>query len=211
MPITTTSVPELVTVTVWPALVVVIGTWPNASEVGATPMLPPGVPVPERFTVLGEPVEPPPENGIESRRPGAAPLTVGVNATFTVQVSPPAWTTLPEQVSAVMLYGPEGSETVPMVASALPLLVTVMVCAALVVPTAWGPNGIVPGATPITACVPVPVSATVACVVSAPVYLIVSVSGSVPIAVGLNATVIVHLAAAPLVASVTPAQPFVSW
>ena len=56
-----------------------------------------------------------------------------------------------------------------------------------------------PGETPITAWVPVPVRETVACVVSAPVYLIVSVSGSAPVAVGLKATVIVHLAAAPLV------------
>ena len=98
-----------------------------------------------------------------------------------------------------------------MVASAVPLLVTVIVWAALVVPRSVSGNAIVAGEEPITACVPVPVSATVVCVVVAPVYLIVSVSGSAPVAVGAKATVIVHLAAVPLVASVLPAHPLVSW
>ena len=68
----------------------------------------------------------------------------------------------------MIAYGPAGSVTVPIVASALPLLVTVTVWAALVVPTGCGSKAMVPGATPITAWVPVPVRETVVCVVVAP-------------------------------------------
>ena len=66
-------------------------------------------------------------------------------------------------MSALIANMPAGSATVPTTASASPLLVTVIVWAALVVPTAVSGNAIDfdAGVMSITACVPVPLSDTV--------------------------------------------------
>src|SRR3954452_6552422 len=115
-------------------------------------------------------------------RAGAAPAAVGLNLTEMLQLSV-GWSVVAEQVSALTANMPAGSATVPTAASASPLLVTVIVCGALVVPTAVSGNAIAfdAGVMSITAWVPVPVSATVCGEPGAPEYATLSVrAGAAP-------------------------------
>ena len=133
--------------------------------------------------------------GIVTLFPGAAPVAVGENATLIVQLSV-GCSVFAEHRSCVIAKAPAGSVTVPITASASPLLATVIVCVGLVVPTAVSGNAIAldAGVMSITPCVPVPLSATVCGDPTAPVYGIVTLlPGAPPPAVGEKVTLIVQL------------------
>ena len=91
--------------------------------------------------------------------PVRVPEAVGVNVILTVQLAPTA--TEPPQV-LVSAKSPE-AEILEMVRAALPVLETVTVCAALVVPTVWLAKVRVDGVTVavVVGATPVPVSVTV--------------------------------------------------
>ena len=115
-------------------------------------------PVPLSVTVCGLPGA----SSLNVTLPGTAPPEVGVNVTATVQVDVGAMGFAVEQVvpDAAMANGPLTAGRAPNVRLAVPLLVRVMVCALLVLPTIWAVK--VRGADKLTAgAVPIPLSATV--------------------------------------------------
>lgn len=74
-----------------------------------------------------------------------------------------------------------------------PRLVTVIVCAALLVPMAWPANDMAVGATCAFACTPVPLSAT-ACGLPGALSAMDNVAVRVPLLTGANTRFTVHVA-----------------
>jgi len=82
------------------------------------------------------------------RVPVIVPVTVGANATDTVQVLPAETDRVQPFVSLNAAFVTVTDDTV---SDVVPVLDTVTVCVALVVPTAWDANVSVPGVTVVTA------------------------------------------------------------
>jgi len=147
------------------------------------------VPVPDRATVWGLPVA----LSVMVTVPLAAPAAVGEKVTLIVQVALAAIDALVQELVSAK---PALAATALTVKAALPLLVTVTVCALLVVPFSWLPKEREVGdkETPgPVAAVPVPVTATVW---GLPGASSVKVSEPVlaPAAVGVKITLIVQVA-----------------
>jgi hypothetical protein len=83
-----------------------------------------------------------------------------------------------------------------MVSAAVPVLLSLTVCEALLVPTVCPLKVRLPGETPATGAVPVPVRPIVCMLPGIPLLLSVMVTEpvSVPVAVGVNVTSIVQVA-----------------
>jgi hypothetical protein len=157
-------------------------------------------PVPLKLTACGLPA---PLSVIE-RVPVAAPTAVGAKSTATVQV-PLAGTAVEVEQVVPDVARPKGPVTTMalMLRLVLPPLVSVTVCALLVVPTNWPAKAAgVERLTPVVDAVPVPLRLTV-CVVGIPLLLsvIVTVPAWAPTVVGSKLTAIVQL---PLAATVPP-------
>jgi hypothetical protein len=149
------EVPVLVSVTVLVVLVVFTTWFPNETEVGDRKTAG-AVPVPVRVTVCGLP----PALSMTERVPPRLPIALGVNVMLIVQallaanvageigqlfVCAKSLALLPVNVSAVT------------VRADVPVLVSVTVCAELVVVTSWFPNEAEPGESDTAGAVPVPV------------------------------------------------------
>ena len=190
----TVAVLVFVTVTLNGALVVVNACEPNAKLLGVTVTVAvPGVPVPVSVTVCGLPVA----LSVNAIVPLRVPVAVGLNEIWNVHGS--ASTAMLGHCPSV---APAKSPDIAMlvkVTIVLPVLFTVTVCVALVVPTAWLPNVNVVGeisSVPPVAGAPVPVSViVVVCGAALPtlVYVTVTVPVSVPVAVGEKLTFTVQL------------------
>jgi hypothetical protein len=129
---------------------------------------------------------------VNERPPEAVPTAVGVNVTATVQVAEAATGLEVEQVvpEAAIAKGPVTPMAVK-VRLALPALVSVTVCEGLVVFA--GSDGKVGGADKLTVGpVPVPVNGTV-CGLSLALSVRVRIPDRVPLAVGVNVTLITQL------------------
>src|SRR5579864_199650 len=149
--------------------------------------MPGATPVPVRAMVCGLPVALS-ETVIV---PGWLPTAMGVNVTLMVQFALAA-TEAPQVF--VCVYS-ELATILVMVNAAVPGLVSVTVCAALGVLTVWLPNARLVGdklAAGPDAAVPVPVRLTV-CGLFAALSVKVIVPVRVPVAVGVNVTLIVQL------------------
>jgi hypothetical protein len=152
-----------------------------------------GVPVPVRLAIWGLLLA----LSVTVRLPAAAPVAVGVNVTAIAQVPPLAATgnELEQVVPAVAR--PKGLVTTIAVMVRLlePVLVSVIGCALLVVPTIWAGKGDgVDRLAPDEDAVPVPLTLTV-CVLGRPPLLsvIVTVPAWAPTVVGSKVTAIVQL------------------
>ena len=146
----TLTLPVLVTVMVCAGLVVPTG---SDGKVGAADKLTAApAPVPLKLRVCGLPVA----LSVSDRIPVAVPTAVGVNVSATAQVPAAATEVAVAQVvpEVAMAKGPVTPIAVK-VRLALPVLVTVTVCAGLVVPT--GSDGNVGAADRLTTA-PVPVA-----------------------------------------------------
>ena len=98
-------------------------------------MVVPFVPVPDKDT--GEPVTG--TLAAMANVPGADPVAVGWNVTLIVQLVAAARVVVQVPPAAALAYGPVKVRAMP-VAPAVPVFLSVRVCAALVEPTAWFPN-----------------------------------------------------------------------
>jgi hypothetical protein len=128
------KVPVLVTVTVFTTLVVPVAQVPKASGLGLTLALEvEAIPVPVRVT--GEPVTA--TFAVMVAVPVAAPVAVGENTTAMVQVA--AGASVAVQVPPDWENGAVTTTAIP-VRLAPPVLCSVRVCAALVVPVVWLPK-----------------------------------------------------------------------
>ena len=136
-------------------------------------------PVPDSAALCGLPFS---ASSLTVKVPVRTPVVVGVKETLTVQVPPTA--TTPQLL--VCEKSPE-IETVEILREAVPLLVTVMICGALVVFRYWPAKVSDDGESAAIEAMPVPASATVG---AAPGLLLfkVSVPVRVPMAVGLKVT-----------------------
>ena len=181
-------VPVLLSVTC--AVPVVPTDWSgNVTEAGLMLRLGPlVVPVPDRLTVCGLPVA----LSVMLMDADRAPATVGVNVTLIVHdalaarllphVVVRAKSPLLVPVTAMLLI----------VSDAPPVLLSVTVDAALVVPTAWFANGRDVGLTVAMGLdVPVPDRLT-ACGLPAALSVMLIAAARVPVAAGVNVTLIVH-------------------
>jgi hypothetical protein len=120
-------------------------------------------------------------------------LVVGVNVTLMVHLAPAAtlvpqvlvWLKLPLFVPVIV--------TLVTLSAAVPVLVKVTACAALLVPNNWLPNVSDVGERLTTGAVPVPVRATV-WGLAPPLSAIETEALRLPVAVGLNVTLMVQLA-----------------
>src|SRR5579863_7919188 len=121
------AVPELVSVTLFAKLVVPTDLVPQARLVvdRVTAGVPPDVPVPVRFTTCGLPLA----LSVTVIWPACVPVAVGVNVTLMVQFPPAATEVLQVLVSAYCAL----AAMLLMLSEAVPELVRVTVCAALVV------------------------------------------------------------------------------
>jgi hypothetical protein len=156
--------PEFVTVMVDAALVIPNVWFPKGTGFGATPTLA-STPVPFSVVCCGVPGASSATFTVAVR----APVVVGVNVTLITHAPPFAVSTkfathvvVPGTIAKSPGFVPvivTGAPAVS-VAAKLPEFVTVMVCAALVVPCFWFPKGTGFGATPTLASTPVPVSGT---------------------------------------------------
>jgi hypothetical protein len=185
------AVPLLLRVTFFAALVVVSLTEPQMSEVDESEATGP-IPVPDRETEGAVP----PALVFTVTLPVRAPRAVGVKVTLMVQeafvasVLDPVgqllnWAKSPTLVplSAMLL----------MLSGAAPVLVTVIVCAAVVVPTNWLPKARLVGVT-VTAAegvLPDPLRGTFWVPVGS-LSVITTVALRAPVAAGLNVTLMVH-------------------
>ena len=122
--------------------------------------------------------------------PLRAPLVVGLKVTLIVQVAPEL--TVEPQV-LVWAKSPLAAMLV-MLSEALPLLVSVTDCAALVVPITWLEKVNMETDRLTTGAIPVPLSATVWVLPATPLLLSVTVSAPLlfPSAIGVNVTLIVQ-------------------
>ena len=121
-----------------------------------------------------------------------APVAPGAKVTLTVQV-PPAATGVVQPVAANSDASAPVTVRPVTVSGPVPVLVTVTVCAADVVPTAWPPKARVAGATATCGAVPVPVRSTTGAAPGAS-EATVSVAALAPAVVGGNVTSTVHVA-----------------
>src|SRR5580658_3083024 len=148
-----------ITVTLKGALVVVSACEPNAKLLGVTVNVAvPGVPVPVSVTVCGLPVA----LSVNVIAPVRVPVAVGLNAIWNAH-GVASTARLGHCASVAPAKSPEVAMLVN-VTAVPPMLDTVTVCVALVVPTAWLPNVSVVGAieiVPPAPAVPVPVSVIV--------------------------------------------------
>jgi len=137
-----TAVPVLVIVTVCGLLVVPTAWLENERLVGVSITAVPAVtPVPLRLNVCGLLAA---LSVIESVAP-RAPVAVGVNVTFILQVPPPAFSVATQ--SLVSVYWVSLLVIPVIVRGAVPALTTVMVCVALGTLRAWFPKFSAAGAT----------------------------------------------------------------
>jgi hypothetical protein len=160
------------------------------------------VPVPLKVTVCGLL----PALSVNERLPETVPTPVGVKVTATMHDPDAATGFEVEQVipELAIAKGPVMAIAVKLRLE-LPVLVTVIVCAGLLVPT--GSEGKVGGADKLTAApVPVPVRLTLCGLVKA-LSVIVKVALRAPIALGVKVTLIAQVVPA---AKLEP-QVFVSW
>jgi hypothetical protein len=137
------------------------------------------VPVPLSATVCGDPLA----LSVRVNVPGRVPLAVGANVTEIVQFAPAA--TLDPQ----LLVSPKSPEAAIDVteSAAVPELVSVTVCAALVVLTVWEAKVRLVGETAAVGPDPVPVRVTT-CGLPGPSSAMLSVPVRVPPCAGLNLT-----------------------
>jgi hypothetical protein len=179
------AVPVLVSVTVWAALVVVM-TWLAKIRLVGEKLVDGAVPVPVNETACGLPLA----LSVTEIEPVRKPVAVGVKLTEIVHV--PATATEVPQV-LVWLKSPLAAIVV-IVKGAVPELVSVTDCAALVVPTAWLLKVKLVGETLTAGAVPVPVNETVCGLLLA---LSVTEIDPVrdPVAVGAKVTEIVQVPA----------------
>ena len=148
--------PVAVTVTGCDALVVPSVVEPNVSEVGETLTVRAAEPVPVPESATGEPVTG--TLAVMVAVPLAAPVAVGVNTTLMVQVVAAARvaTQVPPAAPAGLENGAV-TTTAMVVAPAVPVLLSVSVLAALVVPTLMEPKANGPPVTlRVAVAVPVP-------------------------------------------------------
>lgn len=175
-----------VIVTVFAALVTPTASLPKA-KTGAENVT--GArPVPERGTVCGEFVA----VSVIVIAPEMAPVTVGLNVSFMVQVPP--LLSVPVHVFVAAAKSP--LDAIDMVVDSVPVFFTVIAFCALVDPTAVEVNTSLAGVIVITTgSVPVPVSFTV-CGEFVALSVTVNEPVRVPAVRGVNVTVTVQLAAA---------------
>jgi len=123
------AVPEFVSVTGWAALVAPTG-WPVKVRLVAERLTSgAGAPTPESRTVCGLPGA----LSVTASEPLLLPEAVGVNVTLILQLAPAA--TLAPQL---FIWAKAPVSVIPVIArGAVPVLVRVTACAALVVPAAW--------------------------------------------------------------------------
>ena len=198
----TAAVLLFITVTPSGALAVLSVCKPNAKLLGVTVTVAvPPLPVPVSVTVCGLPVA----LSVKVIAPVRVPAAVGLNEIWNVHGA----------ASAAMLghcanVAPAKSPLIAMLVNVtvvFPVLFTVTVCVALVVPTAWLANVNAVGETeivPPVPAVPVPVNETTAvCGVALPalVYVTVKVPGNAPVAVGAKLTLTVQLDPVPVPAT----------
>jgi len=147
------------------------------------------VPVPVRLTVCGLPAT------LSEMLTDAVrvPAAVGLNVTLIVQLPPPA-TELPQVfVSAKSAVLVPVMLMLVMLKLVFPVLLRVTLCAVLVVPTFWLLNvRLVTERLAVADAVPVPVRLTV-CGLPAALSEMLTNAVRVPVAVGLNVTLIVQL------------------
>ena len=187
-------VPVLVSVAVLTPLVVDTFWLPKSSAAGARLTMG-AVPLPLSGIVCGLPVA---ESAMDSVADFSSAGTFGLNVTLMVQLAPGARVVTPPQVVAVKegIFVPV--IVIELIVSApVPVFFNVTGLLGLVVPTNWSPKSSAVGARFAAGAVPLPVSATV-CGTLAAEWLIVIVATRVPVAVGLNFTVIVQLALGPV-------------
>jgi len=186
------EVPVFVSVTVFDELVVLICWRLNVRLVGERlTVVPPALaPVPLRAAVCGLPLA----LSVIVSVPGWLPVAVGANFTLMVHCPPAA-------IEAVQVLVCEYGAPAAMLVSeseAVPELVSVMVCAALVVLIVWFPKARLVGAS-VTAgavtLVPVPLKVAV-CGLPAALSVMVMVPVCVPVAVGAKVTLIEQFAPA---------------
>src|SRR4029077_11088567 len=189
------NVPLFVTVIVCAALVVPCFWFPKATGFGA------------RITLLTTPV---PVNAVCCGLPGAssatltvavrAPAAPGVNVTlitqdppFAVSTKPATHVVVPPTIAKSPLFAPVIVTGVPAakVEFNVPVFVTVIVCAALVVPCFWFPKATGFGANPTLASTPVPVN-VVCCGLAGASSATLTVAVRAPAAPGVNVTLITH-------------------
>jgi hypothetical protein len=180
------SVPVFVRVTARAPLVVVTNWLPNDKELadrvtaGATP-------VPVKATVCGLPLA----LSFTVSVPVLVPVAVGVKVTSIAQLAPAA--TLAPHV--LVCANSPLIPILPIVSAVLPVLLRLIACAALLVPTNWFPNDRGLGDRVTVDATPVPVKATV-CGLPLALSAIVRVPLRAPAAVGVKVTLIAQLAPA---------------
>jgi len=149
--------------------------------------------------------ETPPLLSVTVTDPEAAPAARGENVTLTTQEDPAASVAphVPDCPKCVLATIDE------MLKTADPELLTVTVCAVLVVPRVTEPKESELGATPATGAIPVPVSATICVLPGTPPLLSVTVKDpeAAPAATGENVTLITQEDPAASVAPHVPDWP----
>ena len=186
------ALPVLLRVTVCVVLVVPTGWLPKGRLVGERlTRAAAGVPLPERLTVCGLPLA----LSVMLSEAVRLPLAEGVNVTLIVQLVPAATLAPQLLVCAKSLALVPASARLVMLKVALPVLLRVTVCAVLVVLTAWLPKARLVGERPSTGAVPVPERLTV-CGLPLALSEMLSEAARLPLAEGVNLTLIVQLAPA---------------
>jgi hypothetical protein len=176
------AVPVFVSVAAWGELLVPTNWLPNDRglgdrvTVGATP-------VPVKATVCGLPLA----LSFTVSVPVLAPVAVGVKVTSIVQLAPAATLAPHVLVCAKSPLIP----MLPIVSAVLAVLLRLIACAPLLVPTNWFPNDRGLGDRVTVDATPVPVKATV-CGLPLALSFMVSVPLLVPVAVGVKVTLIVQ-------------------
>src|SRR2546427_1397287 len=189
------TVPPFVSVTTWVGLVVLRGWLPKLKfAVDRLTAGPEGVPVPIKLITWGLP----PASSVMVMAPARVPMAVGAKLMLIVQLAPAA--RLPPFAQVVPDAGvksPLGATMVRMVNVALPVLVSVTVCGALIVPSGWLANVRLTGdrftAGPVSMALPVRL---IFCGLSAALSAMVIVPVRRPGIVGVKATLMVQLAPA---------------
>ncbi len=188
------TVPLFVSVTTWVGLVVLRGWLPKLKfPVDRLTAGPEGVPVPIKLITCGLP----PALSVMVIAPARVPMAVGAKLTLIVQLAPAA--TLPPFGQVMPDAGKKSplGTMLAMVNAALPVLVSVTVCGALIVPSAWLGNVRLIGdsltAGPVSTALPVRL---IFCGLSAALSAMVIVPVRRPGIVGVKATLMVQLAPA---------------
>jgi hypothetical protein len=171
-----------VSVTTWPALVLLSAWLLKVNELGDNPMDAGSTPVPLRATPCGLPV---PEDETVTA-PDRVPPAVGVNATFTVQVLPCARV---DGHVFVWLKSPLAETEMPVIDPLFAVIVSA--CDVLVVPVVWAPNSSAFVERPSDGWAPVPLRLML-CGLPEPDDVTLITPLRAPVAVGVKVTVIVH-------------------